>query len=84
MCVFYDVIWKPVLLALLVFSILVLLLRVRAAGRGKQGAFAVPPRWLILLYFWGSGVVAVTMLGLMVLGFVCVGSPGDIRGIIPD
>jgi len=84
MCEFYDVLWKPALTFLLFFSILTLLVRVKYHYKGGLERSTSAPKWLSASLFWGSGVVGLTMLALMVLGFVCAGSPGDIRGIVPN
>jgi hypothetical protein len=83
MCDYFDLLWKPALVFLLLFSMLMLVARLRYEWAGGQGSLE-PPRWLVLLVFWGRGFVAIAMLVLMILGFVCAGSPGDITGIIPN
>ncbi len=84
MCEFYDILWKPALVFLLFFSILTVLVRFKYASKGRMDRSADAPQWLSALLFWGSGVVGLTMLALMVLGFVCAGSPGDIEGFVPN
>ncbi len=75
MCKIYDIVWQPSLGLLLLFSIVVLLLRLQY-GRGAVSGSARPqPRWLMWLFFWGRGVVGLVMLLLMVFGFICAGSP---------
>ncbi|MCF6199082.1 MAG: hypothetical protein L3J67_06725 [Hyphomicrobiaceae bacterium] len=84
MCEFYDVLWQPALILLLFFSILTLLVRVKYHVKGEPDRSMAAPKWLAASLFWGSGIVGLTMLALMVLGFVCAGSSGDIRGIVPN
>ncbi len=43
-----------------------------------------PPRRVSALMMWGMGFVGVTVLVIMVLSFVCVGSPGETPGIVPN
>ena len=84
MCEIFDVYWKVALGVLLAFSIFVLLLRAkffRSSGADVHGRL---PALLPPLIFWGKGFVAVAMLFLMVMSFICVGSPGDIKGIVPN
>ena len=84
MCELYDMAWKPALVFLLFFSILTVLVRFKYAGKGGLDRAAVAPQWLPALLFWGSGLVGLVVLALMVLGFVCVGSPGDIKSYVPN
>ena len=84
MCEVFDGSWKLVLAGLLFFSIFALLLRVRYSSVAGAGRTAGPPQWLAALVFWGAGFVGIMMLALMILGFVCAGSPGEIKGIIPN
>ena len=83
MCEYFDASWKLALALLLFFSIFTLLLRVRYSG-GTDHKPRVQPQWLAGLLFWGSGYVALAMVLLMLIGFVCAGSPGDLTGIVPN
>ncbi len=77
MCEFFDAFWQSALMALLFFSIMVVLARLKYSARGV-------PLWLAALMLWGSGVVGLTLLVWMGLGFVCVGSPGAPQAIVPN
>ena len=84
MCETFDAAWQIVLIFLLFFSLLTILLRVKYSGRVNAGKAPAQPQWLAALVFWGAGLVGIIMLASMVLGFVCAGSPGDLRGIVPN
>lgn len=79
MCEIFDGYWQYAIGLLLVLAILAVFLRLKYAS-GATGL----PYWLTVLLFWGQGFVAITMLLLMVLGFICAGSAGDSTGIVPN
>ena len=95
MCESFDNWWQIALAALLVFSLLVMALRLRYVKHGNQDDSLrektglqkekhSAPWWLAGLVLGGSGVMGLTMLALIMLGFYCAGSPGDMEGIIPE
>ncbi len=77
MCEFYDALWVPALGGLLFFSLVIGGVRLKYCAKGA-------PKWLTAVMFWGSGAVGLTLAFLMVGGFLCVGSPGELPGIIPN
>ena len=85
MCSLYDQLWQPTIIFLLVLSVLTMLLRLHLADKGRKGrADHQHTHWLFALTFWGGGIVGIAMLALMIGGFICVGSPGDMVGMIPN
>ena len=79
MCEYFDAYWQYAIGFLLVLAIFTILLRLKYASAASE-----LPYWLTVLFFGSKGLVAITMLLLMVMGFICAGSPGDMNAIVPN
>jgi hypothetical protein len=89
MCDLFDWSWKYLLVFAALLSLAFIPVRLKIAhlvsgpARSSREAAQLLAR-LQIFTFWARGLVAFIMMALFVMGLACIGSPGDIGGVIPE